>query len=126
MNLTVLFSLCLAVFCAVIAPFPVFAKGCLNGSCHQDLTTVRYMHGPVAAEMAGVDACTMCHVPAGPKCSAKKGGKFRLKDRKLCTTCHEKGTGTQHSAKEIESKCLNCHDPHGSETSRQMLRAGKK
>lgn len=76
--------------------------------------------------MAGVKACEMCHVASGAKCSANKGGKFRLKSRELCAICHVKGTGTQHSEQEIEAKCLKCHDPHGSDISPQMLRAGRK
>ena len=104
----------------------VAAKGCMNGGCHQELTKVKYMHGPVAAEMAGVNACEMCHVTTGAKCSSKKAGSYKLKGKGLCATCHASGTGTQHSAKEIESKCLNCHDPHGSDVSRHMLRASLK
>ena len=104
----------------------VLAKGCMDGGCHQELTRVKYMHGPVAAELAGVNGCEMCHVPAGAKCSPGKGGKYQTKGKGLCVTCHVKGTGTQHSAKEIESKCLKCHDPHGSIVSRHMLRANVK
>ena len=104
----------------------VAAKGCMNGGCHQELTKVKYMHGPVAAELAGVNACEMCHVPAVSRCSSSKGGSYKLKGKGLCATCHVKGTGTQHSSKKIESKCLNCHDPHGSDVSRYMLRASLK
>lgn len=102
------------------------AKGCLNGGCHQELVQVKYMHGPVAAEMAGVNGCEMCHAPVGAKCSVGRAGGYQIKIKGLCVTCHAKGTGTQHSAKEIEAKCLQCHDPHGSESSRYMLRAGRK
>jgi hypothetical protein len=104
----------------------VEAKGCMNGGCHQELIRVKYMHGPVAAEMAGVNACEMCHVPAGAKCSSSKGGSYKLKGKGLCATCHSAGTGTQHSDKAIASKCLKCHDPHGSDVSRHMLRANLK
>ena len=104
----------------------VEAKGCMNGGCHQELTRVKYMHGPVAAEMAGVNACEMCHIPAGARCSSGKGGSYKLKGKGLCATCHGKGTGTQHSDKEIESKCLSCHNPHGSDVSRYMLKANLK
>ena len=102
------------------------AKGCMNGGCHQELTRVQFMHGPVAAEMAGVNGCEMCHVSAGAKCSVGRAGSYTIKGKGLCVTCHAKGAGTQHSAKEIEAKCLQCHDPHGSEISRYMLRAGRK
>ena len=102
------------------------AQGCMDGGCHQELVKVKYMHGPVAAEMAGVNGCKMCHVPDGAKCSEGRAGSYRTKIKGLCATCHAKGTGTQHSNKEIESKCLQCHDPHGSDVSRHMLRAGRK
>ena len=101
-------------------------QGCLSGSCHQELTRPRYLHGPVAAEMAGAKACVICHEPAGPRCTAGKGGLFKLKSKALCLTCHGKGTGTQHSQGQVEAKCPSCHDPHGSETSPQLLRPGRK
>ncbi len=102
------------------------AQECLNGSCHQGLTKVRYLHGPVAAEMAGVKACVICHEPVGAKCTSSKAGVFKLKSKALCLTCHDKGTGSQHSQGLVESQCLLCHDPHGSETSPQLLRVVRK
>lgn len=104
----------------------VVAKGCMDGGCHQKLTVVRYMHGPIAAELAGANGCEMCHVQAGAKCSVSKGGSFKIKSKGLCLACHAKGTGSQHSTREIESKCLKCHSPHGSDVSPQMLRANRK
>lgn len=101
------------------------AKGCMAGGCHQELVQVKYMHGPVAAEMAGVNGCEMCHVPGGVKCSVQRAGSYVLKGKGLCETCHVKGAGTQHSAAEIETQCLQCHDPHGSDFSRYMLRSGR-
>lgn len=104
-------------------PGAVMAKGCLTGGCHQQLTQVQYVHGPVAAEMAGVDGCVMCHLPSGPSCTAAGAGHFTLREKDLCLICHEKGVGTQHTESEVEDKCLTCHLPHGSEVSPQMLRA---
>jgi len=102
------------------------AEGCMNGTCHQQLAGVRYLHGPVAAEMAGANGCGMCHLPAGPACSADRGGTFTLKGKDICLTCHVRGTGTQHSQAQVESRCLTCHVPHGSETSPQLLRPKKR
>lgn len=98
---------------------------CLNGACHQALTKFKYLHGPVAAEMAGAKACVMCHLKAGAACTATAKGVFKLKGKNICQACHIKGTGTQHSQSEVESKCLKCHAPHGSETNRQFLRGDK-
>ena len=122
------FILCLFILISVLLVVEVLAAapgmGCLTGGCHQQLAATKYLHGPVAAEMAGVKACEMCHVSTSVKCSSSKGGKFSFKSRELCSICHSKGTGSQHSDKKISSKCLKCHDPHGSETSRYMLRSG--
>ncbi len=101
------------------------SPGCLNGTCHQALSKFKYLHGPVAAELAGGKACTMCHLFAGPACTATSKGSFILKGKDICLSCHTKGNGTQHSRAEVESKCLKCHAPHGSDTSRQFLRADK-
>lgn len=101
------------------------AKGCMSGSCHQNLAKVKYMHGPIAAELAGAQGCVMCHKSAGASCTQKQGGKFRLKTNGLCLACHDKGTSTKHSQIQVESKCLDCHSPHGSELSPQLLRKGK-
>lgn len=106
----------------LLNPAAAKAKGCLNGGCHQELTQIQYMHGPVAAEMAGADGCVMCHLPSGPSCTASKAGTFSLKEKDICLICHEKGVGTQHTESEVESKCLTCHLPHGSDISPQMLR----
>ena len=107
---------------SLLDPAAAVAKGCLNASCHQDLVQVRYVHGPVAAEMAGVDGCVMCHLPSGSSCTSTMAGKFTLKGKDICLVCHEKGVGTQHTESEVESKCLTCHVPHGSDLSPQMLR----
>jgi hypothetical protein len=101
------------------------AKGCMSGSCHQDFAGVKYMHGPIAAELAGAQGCVMCHKPAGTDCSQQHGGKFQLKKKGLCVVCHDKGTGTEHSQVQVDSKCLDCHSPHGSDLSPHLLREGK-
>lgn len=100
----------------------VAAEGCLSGSCHRELTETKYLHGPVAAEMAGAQGCKMCHLPAGSSCTPGKGGQFTLKGKDICLTCHGKGTGTLHSQSQVEDKCLTCHVPHGSNSSPNMLR----
>lgn len=100
-------------------------SACLNGTCHLALTKTKYVHGPVAAEMAGREACTMCHLHAGPECTATRKGSYILRGKDMCMACHSKGNGTQHSQAEVESKCPKCHAPHGSDTNRQFLRADK-
>jgi len=101
-------------------------QGCLNGDCHREMIRARYLHGPVAAEMAGAKGCEICHRPIGDKCTPTKGGSFQTAVKNICTTCHGKGTGSQHTQAAVESRCIECHDPHGSETSPQLLRSRKK
>jgi len=108
----------------VVTCAPATAGSCVEGGCHQDLMAPQFLHGPVAAEQAGAPGCVSCHVPAGPACTAKKAGKFRFKTKpaRLCLLCHERGTGTQHT--KAGGRCLSCHDPHGSQKSYKLMRAG--
>lgn len=81
---------------------------------------MKHMHGPIGAELAGVKACVMCHIPSGPACSATKGGAFTHREKDMCLTCHDKGTSSQHA--NAAGNCLLCHNPHGSNISPYMLR----
>ena len=110
-------------FCAfLLAPASSWAATCVDGGCHSSLTKTRYVHGPVAAEALGVKGCVMCHVPDGKACADGRAGHFKptRPSVQMCQTCHARGHGSQHTAKDID--CLNCHDPHGSETSPQFNR----
>lgn len=111
---------CLAIVTAV----PALAGTCIAGSCHDSVVAAKFLHGPVAAEEAGVEGCITCHVPTGAQCSASKAGSYRFKTKKdrLCLMCHERGTGSQHTR--AGSRCLSCHSPHGSDKSTSMMRAG--
>lgn len=112
----IVFFLSLFLFCQVVA------AGCLTGNCHQDLAITKYVHGPVAAELAGGMGCVACHVPAGSKCSNGKAGSFKpmTTSLKMCQLCHSRGTGSNHTAEKID--CLKCHDPHGSNSGPELKR----
>lgn len=100
-----------------------FADSCIDGNCHKDIISTKFVHGPVAAEETGFQGCESCHVPTGAECGTV-GGKFKLRAEKknLCTMCHEMGTSTDHTNR--EGKCLSCHNPHGSEKGPTLMRAG--
>jgi hypothetical protein len=99
-----------------------FSGTCIDGGCHKSQVTHKFLHGPLAAEGAGGQGCVSCHIPKGAACSASKGGVFELVASKdgLCFYCHEKNTGTEHSAR--TTGCLYCHSPHGSDTDARLLR----
>lgn len=106
----------------VITSLQAQAATCLTGGCHTALATKKYLHGPVAAEAMGAKGCTACHVPAGNACSQARGGTFKPlpSAAQMCQICHSRGTGTQHSVKQID--CLKCHDPHGSDKNPELKR----
>ncbi|PLX49520.1 MAG: hypothetical protein C0613_07230 [Desulfobulbaceae bacterium] len=113
----------LFLFTLFLNPGPAAAgppTGCLNGGCHADLTRMKHMHGPIGAELAGMPACVICHIPNGPGCTPQRKGLFQLKAKEMCVTCHTKGTGSLHA--NAAGNCLQCHDPHGSNRSPYMLR----
>lgn len=99
------------------------AAGCAAGECHKKLVSAKFLHGPVAAEEAGAEGCVSCHVPAGRPCAPGTAGAFSLKTKKerLCFLCHDRGTATQHT--KTRTDCLACHNPHASESSKNLLRA---
>lgn len=101
------------------------AGSCIGGGCHGRMISAKFLHGPVAAEQAGVEGCVSCHQPAGTACTAQKAGAFKFKTDKdrLCLLCHERGTGSQHTR--TRGQCLSCHLPHGSEQSAVLLKAGR-
>ena len=84
--------------------------------CHDDVTTRRVMHGPVAA-----GRCSTCHVvgtASGRRRVVLKGGASRLNTATLCITCHEdiadRLKQPHRHAPVAAGHCTACHDPHGS------------
>ncbi len=120
-NLSVLL---IAALGTTLAVSTARAGTCVAGDCHSSVVSAKYLHGPVAAEEAGVEGCITCHVPSGASCTATQGGEyaFKTKEDRLCLLCHERGTGSQHTR--AKSKCLSCHHPHGSESSFTLMRSG--
>ncbi|MBU1708989.1 MAG: hypothetical protein KKE17_03195 [Proteobacteria bacterium] len=123
LNIMPMAILSLLLLAATFFSSAASAGTCVDGKCHENLTKYKHLHGPTAAEQAGVKACVVCHEPAGANCTVSAAGVFTQKKEGMCEICHEKGTGTQHT---FESpNCLECHDPHGSNESLNFLRPGK-
>ena len=99
-----------------------WAGTCLDDGCHSKIASARYVHGPVAVESSGQKGCTICHAPGAEPCTATKGGTFTFQHSKdfLCSSCHNKGAGSQHTG--AEGKCVSCHNPHSSEVSDRFLK----
>ncbi|MBU0682127.1 MAG: hypothetical protein KKD73_11975 [Proteobacteria bacterium] len=118
---TALVGLIFAFIIDPVLPVSTLATGCLSDGCHQLMTKFKHMHGPIGAEMAGVQACIMCHTPTGPTCTPTQAGNFKIKAKDICQTCHVKGATSQHA--NASTNCLKCHNPHGSNISPYMLRS---
>ena len=107
------------LFLSLLAPAAPAAANCMAGGCDAKIASLRYMHGPVGAEFAGVKGCEACHVSAGRACGPGQGGKWRIR-KGFCGSCHGAGNSTAHSRG--KKKCLACHNPHGSNKSPVFLR----
>jgi predicted CXXCH cytochrome family protein len=84
--------------------------------CHDDMTTRRVLHGPVAASR-----CSTCHVVdtvAGQRRVGLKAGASSRDTAALCITCHEdigeRLKQPYRHAPVAAGNCTACHDPHGS------------
>lgn len=99
------------------------ADSCVAGKCHDSVLAANRLHGPVAAEEAGLEGCVACHVPQGAPCTASRGGEYAFKAEgdALCFRCHDRITDEVHV--QAKSPCLSCHDPHGSEDDDHLTRS---
>jgi predicted CXXCH cytochrome family protein len=112
-------------------------ENCTTGDCHKSYLQKKHVHRPVAQ---GV--CKFCHKLVDPKEHSFK--LFRTRTE-LCGSCHQEQTmdlSTIPSVKQLkakaprvgkgkylhkplkEGKCLDCHNPHGSDY-KYLLSAAK-
>lgn len=89
------------------------AKSCATAECHTGIVKHTVLHNPTAAD------CTACHVGVGDA----KDHKFSypVAKEELCLKCHQLPLDKHPHAPVRDGKCLDCHDPHGSEHKAQLI-----
>ena len=111
-----------AVFVVLVAAFPVSAQTCITAKCHAGMGQAKFVHGPV-----GVGQCVVCHTSGNPKHptkSAKTDFKLQAEGVELCYLCHESKDDQKVVHGPIaEGDCISCHDPHQSDTEKQLTSA---
>jgi predicted CXXCH cytochrome family protein len=91
-------------------------ESCVTSRCHALKSTVQYAHSPVAT-----GACVLCHqdVVSNPPLGLKDTGPD------LCLKCHKEQKSFYNEARfvhaPVKEKCIACHNPHGSTTSKFFL-----
>ncbi len=80
--------------------------------CHVDIWNRKVMHGPAATN------CSACHLQGNPD-----DHNFFLvaKEDKLCQSCHDLPHKDKMHTPVREGRCLECHDPHGSDHANALL-----
>lgn len=85
-----------------------YDENCSRSGCHAQLTTTRWVHGPVA-----VGACRICHEVEGDP----GAHRFRLSrpGGGVCGSCHrfESPAGAHRHEPFAQGGCAECHVPHG-------------
>jgi predicted CXXCH cytochrome family protein len=85
---------------------------CLTTDCHTDITKKKYMHYVASDGLL----CIVCHkVPD----ESTHAFELRGKGSVLCFMCHDENNfkGITLHGPVTEGKCLECHQPHGSDIS---------
>lgn len=84
-------------------------ESCATSECHTSQVGHKFEHGPAAA-----GACEVCHVSTD-----QAAHRFALKrpGAELCSFCHlgQAAAGPGVHLPVAEGRCLDCHDPHGSQ-----------
>lgn len=101
-------------------PVVPVGDGCATAHCHTEYANLRFSHGPVA-----LGRCLSCHEEYEDTTSFESGEDhvFAMRDRDghLCHICHEATATDTHVHYPLRlAKCLDCHDPHGSNNAGMM------
>ncbi|OGU14687.1 MAG: cytochrome C [Geobacteraceae bacterium GWC2_53_11] len=107
----------------LVAQDPAEAAGAVNCGCHPHKAEKSFVHLPVKN-----GECQSCHKPSGQKHPKFKKEAFLLTDKGkagLCNECHERKDTKKHVHPPVAAgDCLDCHDPHQSDSKFQLKAAG--
>lgn len=95
----------------------VVSRTCAN-ECHKEILDRKYMHGPVESD------CGACHVLVGDPKDHKFS--FVVEKEQLCAKCHMLAHESDVHPPVRDGKCMECHDPHGSEHRRILVADPKR
>lgn len=113
----------IAAFSLVVRERTAEAAGAENCGCHPHKAEKTFIHLPVKN-----GECVSCHVPSGQKHPKVKKGAFLLKDNGksgLCYDCHESKSTKKHVHPPVAAgDCIDCHDPHQSDSKSQLKGSG--
>ncbi len=84
----------------------VDARTCTT-ECHQPIANRSVRHSQTAAD------CFACHLQIGEVAAHKFS--FPVAKEELCIKCHQLPKEAHSHAPVRDGKCMDCHDPHGSE-----------
>ena len=90
---------------------PTAAQTCV-GSCHQDILDRKVMHGPAVRD------CATCHVLVD---ADEHTFAYPMDVADLCVRCHSLAPQNVTHEPVRQGKCLECHDPHGSDHPSALL-----
>lgn len=92
---------------------PAAGQSCTTSECHTGIVSHSVQHKADAAP------CAACHLQVGDAAAHKFS--FIGTPEQMCIKCHQLPAKAHSHLPVTEGKCLQCHDPHGSEHRAQLL-----